>query len=114
MARAAKAAAAEDGARAAAGEDVAREIAALRADVAALAEALRAYGGATAEEVRARVAAGSDEALAEGLRAVRELRGQVEGMEARLEGEVRESPLAWLAGAAVIGVLVGLLLGRRG
>lgn len=112
MARAAdgtaKAASAE-----AAGREVERELQALRAEVAALAKALRAYGGAAAEEVTERAQGASQDALAEALKAVRDLREQADGVQERLEGDVRAHPLAWLAGAAVLGLLVGMLLGRR-
>jgi len=100
-------------ARAEAGQDIDAEIRALRADVAALAQSLKAYAGATAEDVRARGRAATDDAAEEALKAVRELRQEVEGLQGRLEGEVRANPLAWLAGAAGLGLLLGLLFQRR-
>lgn len=112
MARATKVEEAQSG-RGAAAEEIEAELRALRADVAALAAAVKAYGGAAAEEVRARAGGSAEEALAESLRAVRELRGKVDGLQAEVEGDVRAHPLAWLLGAAGLGLLLGLMLGRR-
>lgn len=118
MARAAKSGGAGIGGtgaeRGAAAEEIEAELRALRADVAALAAALKAYGGAAAEDVRARAEGSAEEALAESLRVVRDLRGKVDGLQAQVEGDVRANPFAWLIGAAGLGLLLGLILGRRG
>lgn len=113
MARAAKVDEAGGAERDAAAEEIGRELRALRADVAALAAALRAYGGIAAGEAKARAEGSAEDALAEALRAVHELRGKVDGMQARVEGDVRAHPLAWLAGAAGLGLLIGLIFGRH-
>lgn len=104
---------AETAARAQAGQEIEAEIAALRADVAALARSLKGYAGAAAEEVKDKGRAASEETVAETLKALRELRREVDGMQGRLEGEVHANPLAWLAGAAGLGLLLGLIFGRR-
>lgn len=94
-------------------KDIEREIRALRADFAALAETLKAYGGVRAEDLKGRAEDLSDEALTESLKVVQDLRRQLDGIEARIEGNVRAHPLTWIAGALGLGLLFGLLLSRR-
>jgi ElaB/YqjD/DUF883 family membrane-anchored ribosome-binding protein len=95
------------------GEDIQKEIQELREDVAALARSIREYGDVGAREVRGRVGDMSDEAIAEALRVVKELRGRLDSAESQLEGKVREHPLGWLAGAVGIGLVFGMLFSRR-
>jgi len=100
-------------ARETAGREIEEEIRALRADVAALARSVASYAGGAAEEIKEKGRAASEETVAEALKAVRELRMEVAGMQGELEGKVRANPLAWLAGAAGLGLLLGVLFGRR-
>ncbi|ESW59451.1 MAG: membrane protein, partial [Rhodobacter sp. CACIA14H1] len=65
---------------AAAGARIEEDLRALRADVAALAQALRASGAAAAAGARERAGDASAGAMAEAERALRELRGQVDGL----------------------------------
>lgn len=95
-----------------AAQDIERELRALRADVAALAQSLREYGALAAGEMRERAQEASGGAMAEAETAIRALRGQAEGLQAQLEGNVRANPLVWLAGAVGLGLLLGLLSGR--
>lgn len=95
------------------GEDIAQELQDLRADVAALVASLQRYGALGAAELKERAEGLSDEAMAESLRSVRDLRRQVDALEAQMEGNVRAHPLAWLAGALGIGMLFGLLVSHR-
>ncbi|MBC2836894.1 DUF883 family protein [Paragemmobacter straminiformis] len=99
--------------RAEAVPDIEQQIRQLREDVAALAKSLQGYGARVADGVKARAQDASGDAVAESLKAVRELRGEVEAMQARLEGDVRAHPLAWLVGALGIGVLLGLIFSHR-
>lgn len=94
-------------------KDLAHQISALRADFAALTETLKACGGVRAEDLKGRARDLSDEALTESLKVVQDLRRQLDGIDARIEGNVRAHPLAWLAGALGLGLLFGLLLSRR-
>lgn len=95
------------------GQDIAQELQDLRADVAALVASLQRYGALGAAELKDRAQGFSDEAMAESLRTVRDLRRQVDALQSQLEGDVRAHPLAWLAGALGIGLLFGLLISRR-
>ena len=95
------------------GQDIAQELQDLRADVAALVASLQRYGGLGAADLKGRVQDLSDDAMAESLRTVRDLRRQVDALQSQLEGDVRSHPLAWLAGALGIGMLFGLLVSRR-
>ena len=73
-------------------------------DVVVAAEELLGAGGSAErlEEVRAR----AEEAL-------RTARARLEGIEVRLEDQVRRHPLAALGIAAGVGILLGLLLARK-
>ncbi len=95
------------------GQDIAQELQDLRADVAALVASLQRYGALGAEDLKGRVQDLSDEAMAESLRTVRDLRRQVDALQSQLEGDVRAHPFAWLAGALGIGLMFGLLVSRR-
>lgn len=95
------------------GHDIGKEIEALRADVAALAASLRRYGRLGADEVKDRAETLSDEALAESLRGLGELRARVDGLQSQVTKDVRAHPLAWLGGALGIGLVLGLIFSRR-
>jgi len=95
------------------GEDIAKQLHDLRADLAALVASLQQYGALGAEELRGRAQDLTDDAMAESLKTVKELRRQVDSIQSRLEGDVRAHPLAWMAGALGFGMLFGLLLSRR-
>jgi len=73
-------------------------------DVVVAAEELLGAGGSAErlDEIRAR----AEEAL-------RAARARLEGVELRLEDQVRRHPLAALGIAAGVGVLLGLLLARK-
>ncbi len=95
------------------GQDIAQELQDLRADVAALVASLQRYGALGAADLKGRVQDLSDDAMAESLRTVRDLRRQVDALQWQLGGDVRAHPLAWLAGALGIGLLLGLLVSRQ-
>lgn len=101
-------------AREAAEVEIGKELQALRADMAALVQTVREYGVLAAADLRGRGEGAAADALAEAERAMRDVRGRVDAAQVRLEGDVRANPLAWLAGAVGLGLLVGLLFGRRG
>ena len=73
-------------------------------DVVVAAEELLGAGGSAErlDEIRAR----AEEAL-------RAARARLEGVELRLEDQVRRHPLAALGIAAGVGILLGLLLARK-
>jgi ElaB/YqjD/DUF883 family membrane-anchored ribosome-binding protein len=102
-----------DAARDRIGQDISKEIQELRADVAALVASLKDYGALGAGELKNRAQGLPDEAVADSLRNIKELRQQVEGLQDHLEKDVRAHPLAWMAGALGLGVLFGLFLSRR-
>lgn len=90
-----------------------QQIRQLREDVAALAKSLHGYGARMADEVKSRALDASGDAVAGSLKSVDELRREVDAIRARVEGDVRAHPLAWLVGALGIGVLLGLILSHR-
>lgn len=96
-----------------AGQDITRELRALRADLAALAASLQRYGALGADEVKGRARDMADESLASSLKALREARRQVDDLQDRLQGDVRAHPLAWLVGALGLGMVLGLLAAHR-
>ena len=73
-------------------------------DIVVAAEELLGAGGSAErlDEIRAR----AEEAL-------RAARARLEGIEVRLEDQVRRHPLAALGIAAGVGILLGLLLARK-
>ncbi len=95
------------------GQDISKEIQELRADFAALVASLKDYGALGAEDLKSRAQGLSDDAVAESLRSIKELRQQVESLQGQLEKDVRAHPLAWMVGALGLGVLFGLLFSRR-
>jgi len=94
-------------------EDIEREFAALRADVAALVRLVREYGEVRAGETREKVGRLSEDAVAESLRAAKELRAQLDSIERQIEGNLRQHPISWLVGAMGLGLLFGMLFARR-
>lgn len=94
-------------------DDIGKDIEALRADVAAIVASLSKYGALSAEEMKSRAQGLSDEAVAETVRRVKELRQEADKLQGQLEGEVRAHPLLWLVGALGLGLLFGLMSSRR-
>ena len=95
------------------GSDIEQQIRQLRDDVAALAKSLHRYGAQTAEGVKARALDATDDALADALKSVKDLRGEVDAMQTRVEHDVRAHPLAWLVAALGLGLLIGILFSHR-
>ncbi|NNU81749.1 DUF883 family protein [Halovulum dunhuangense] len=93
--------------------EIEREVAQLREDLATLTRSLRDHGTARFDEAKHRVEDMSDEAMAETLRVVRDLRKRITTIERDLEGNVRENPMSWVLGALGMGLLFGLLFSRR-
>ena len=82
--------------------DLLDDLRAVVEDAEALLRATADQGGAKVEEVRARTE--------EHLRAARE---RLEGVGRKLDDQVRESPWTAVGVAAGIGLVVGILLGRK-
>ncbi|WP_431299864.1 hypothetical protein [Tabrizicola sp. BL-A-41-H6] len=99
--------------REAVGEDILNEFQQLRADVTSLSASLQRFGTLQAEELATRAKGVTGEALDESLRSIREMRQKLDGLQQRLEGDVRAHPLASMAGVLCLGVIVGLLFARR-
>lgn len=95
------------------GQDIAKELLELRADVSALAADLQRYGALSTDELKIRAQGVTDEALADAQRHIHALRQKVDTLQSRVEVDVRAHPLAWLAGALGLGLLVGLIFSRR-
>lgn len=96
-----------------AGQEIARELQDLRVDLASLLASLQRYGALGAEELKGRAQDLADGSVSESLKAVRDLRQQVDALQGQLQGDVRAHPLAWLVGALGLGMLIGLVFSRR-
>lgn len=93
-------------------EEIAAELAALRADVAALAKSIGGYGKARAAEFRSSAEAASEDLLDNSRKALKDIRKQIDELEGELETRVREHPLQTLMIALGLGVLISLIIRR--
>jgi ElaB/YqjD/DUF883 family membrane-anchored ribosome-binding protein len=93
--------------------DVESRIQDLRDEIAALTHQLRDLGLKGAHEAKAKAKVIADDATDEALQAIKDLRAQFETLQSDVEGKVKTHPLAWLAGAVGLGVILGLFLSHR-
>lgn len=93
-------------------DEIAAELAALRADVAALAKSIGGYGKARTSELRSSAKATSETLLDSSREAVQDIRKQIDELEGQLETRVREHPLQTLMIALGLGFLISLVIRR--
>ena len=94
-------------------DDVEARIQALRDEIAALTKSVRDLGLQSAADAKTKARDIADDATAEALQAVKELRAHVDTLQSDVEDRVKSHPFAWLAGAVGLGVILGLILTRR-
>lgn len=94
-------------------DDVEARIQALRDDIAALTQSVRDLGLHSAAEAKTKAKSLADDASTEAMKAVHDLRVQLDSLQSDVEGRVKSHPFAWLAGAVGLGVILGLLFTRR-
>ena len=88
------------------------QVAKIRKDIADLAGAFGDAGYAKADELTASANAKRDELTRKSVETVEELRRQLNTIEDRIEGRVRERPFAALGIAAAFGFVVAMLARR--
>ena len=96
-----------------AGIEITKELRELRGDLAALVASLQRFGALGAEALKGRAQDLADDSLSGSMKAVRNVRHQMEALQGRVQGDVRAHPLAWLVGALGLGMMFGLLVSRR-
>lgn len=99
----------EDLSRNDAGQKFTRELRNLRSDLATLVASLQRYGAIGAEKLKGRAKDLTDDPLSDWLKAVRDMRQQVDTPQQQLQGDLSAHPLAWLVGAPGPGMLISLL-----
>jgi ElaB/YqjD/DUF883 family membrane-anchored ribosome-binding protein len=93
--------------------DLAAQLDALRADVRALAETLAQMGDSTSQSLRATLEQSFADLKAKGSATVAETEAKLEGTLDDAATYARQKPLQALGIAAGLGMVLGLLLGRR-